>query len=245
VIILGLLAFWAVVLVALFWRNIVGGREAKSVDRFNREHRVLRDHGYSVAPARTLEDEAPLMQPVAPIAPRRANLRLVRDTDTRASLAADVSWEDFNRSLGIEDAPAAPVRPANRYAAYKATPSVTMSAHREEPLKRTLTMKQRRTRIFSGLVGSALFFTAVNVLAGISFLQDVALVAWVGVVGYVVLALVAISQGYLNQPAFMTRRTSVATVTPLPATRDEFVDEFYDESSAGQWEREPVKRAFG
>ena len=234
-ILLGLAVFWFFVIAGISWHFFSSARATKSVKTFEEGRHTLRRHGYSVPPAHIVEDEAHHVEAEA-IRPR---LRVVRDDVAETN--EDV-WAEWGREHGVAvEAPVA--RPRNPYAAYKATPTAELTMHLDEPLPRRVSMKVRRTRIFAGLLGSAIVFSLLNMVAGLSLLGDVAVLAWIGLVGFVVLALVAISLGYLNQPSFMTRRTPLASVTTLePVVEDE---EFYDADDTSDWRREPVRRALG
>jgi hypothetical protein len=105
-------------------------------------------------------------------------------------------------------------------------------------------MRIRRHRIAIGLASSALFFSGSNALFGVSFLQDLAVVAWASIVAYAALALVAVALGYLDPASLGIRRRSVA---PVPADENTPVDDsvFYAEEDHGLWQREPARYALG
>jgi hypothetical protein len=268
-------------IVAIFWLLLFGllgfrwtkqNRHERSIDDFQVEHKALRSQGYRVAPARMLEDEQPL-DDVMPKA-ARPRLRVVRDTDTSATLAADGSWDEWSRDYEFE-APVAhqsaepvvakaavtPTVPTsrNRYAAYAVAPTATTMIAPPEPPLRRVSMQQRRQRITVALVGGGLFFSVVNLLAGITMVQDLAIIDWVCFGLYAALAFYAVSQGYLEAsslglhafaklsgvrlpslPARQRRPRLVAVATEPVANES---DEFFDADET--WERESAAVAFG
>lgn len=246
VLILGILVLWVVLLSPFAYRWLRDRGGERSIETFHHEHESLRRRGYSVQPARVLEDEVPLIEE----APRRPRLRVVRDEDTLPILESEMSWEEWGRFHGIdavndEVAPVRPARSNNPYAAYAATPPVTMTApyYEEVPLRR-VSMRTRRHRIATALVSAAVFFSGGNLLFGVSLFQDLAIVAWLGVVGYAALALTAVALGYLDQSSLGLRRPRVASVTPLDVV-EEAPSAFYEDDEDSQWRREPSRYALG
>lgn len=190
-------------------------------------------------------------------APRRPRLTLVHPEDTYRTLESRGTWEewsedyDFDRDggarVGRYGAPRPSARAVSRpsaraasrpssaspYArAYSGFPSDASLAYDEAPLRRTSTRVQRR-RISVGLLGSALFFSALAYVTSISLVADLAYLAWLLVVGYVALALFALSQGYLTVGRVGTRR---AYPTPVADARDDYEDEASSGASDG-WDR--------
>jgi hypothetical protein len=239
VLILGILFLWAVLLTPFAVRHMRNGQSEKSIREFRNEHLSLRRRGYSVQPARILEDEPPLDDDES----WRPRLRVVREDDTPHSLEAELSWEEWGRRQaehdGVADLVAPVAQRSNPYAAYATAPSVQMTAHHADPLTRPLSMRTRRNRIFLGLVTGALVTTLLNLVVGSSLLQYAAIVLWVSVVVYVAMALVAISQGYLDVSSLAPgrRRTPLRVV---PSTNPHgFAED--DES----WRQESARYALG
>jgi len=250
VLILIIIFLWIAILAPFGIRFLRDGRAEKSIATFSHEHEALRRQGYSVAPARSLDDAEDLEVASSPVA--RPRLRVVRDEDTYQSLETGTSWDEWSQDYDYDGPVATPARaprvtPRNRYAAYAATPSVSLPVLDDAmPLRRT-SMKTRRTRIFLGLIAGAAFFTLGNLVLGMSLMQDVAVLDWMGLAGYVALALFAVSQGYLDQSSIglgRFSRTATAVIEELPV-QDSYDDEFYDEGDQGQWQREPARYALG
>jgi hypothetical protein len=107
--------------------------------------------------------------------------------------------------------------------------------------------------MFSRLALGAVVMTVLGFVTGYSPVMDLALVAWVGVVAFVALALYSVSQGYLHEsslPLHLPQRRSLATIQPLydeypEQYEDEYRSEFYEPDSDVRWQREPQSRAFG
>ena len=243
--ILGILVLWVVLLSPFAYRWLRDRGGERSIETFHHEHESLRRRGYSVQPARALADEVPLIDE----APRRPRLRVVRDEDTLPILESEMSWEEWGRYNGIElgedeVAPTRPTRSTNPYAAYAATPPVTMPAPYEDVPLRRVSMRTRRHRIASGLLSTAVLFSGGNMLLGVSFFQDLAIVAWLGVVGYAAMALTAVALGYLDQSSLGLRRPRVANVIPIEVA-DDAPAAFYEADEESQWRREPSRYALG
>ena len=243
--IIGILLLWVVLLSPFAYRWLRDRGGERSIQTFHHEHESLRRRGYSVQPARVLEDEVPLVEETT----RRPRLRVVRDEDTLPILESEMSWEEWGRFYGeelgeVEAVAPQPTRSTNPYAAYAATPSVSMPAPYAEAPLRQVSMRTRRHRIAAGLVSAAVLFSGGNMLLGVSFFQDLAIVAWLAVVGYAALALTAVALGYLDQSSLGLRRPRIASVTPLEVV-DEGPSEFYEDDEDTQWRREPSRYALG
>jgi len=240
VLILGLLILWVALLAPFAFRYVRDGRAEKSIREFRNEHVSLRRLGYSVQPARILEDEESLVDDQS----WRPRLRVVRDEDTPSSLEAELSWEEWGRqqaeAAGLADLVAPTAVRSNPYAAYATAPSVQMTAHHADPYAPALSMRTRRNRIFLGLVAGALVATIANVLIASFLVQDVALVLWGAAVAYVALALIAISQGYLEVSSLRPgrRRPTLSVVESLEGDADVVSDD-------PSWTRESSRYALG
>ena len=265
-------------IVALFWLAILtpwavmkfrNSRLEKSIDHFHAEHEVLSRQGYSVAPARRLDDaylyEEHAYEPEHESGRSRPRLTVVQDNDTYSSLESRTSWDEWERDYDYDEPrmlvprSETPSHSQHRYAAYVSSPgtSVTRSYRADrsinsyDSLTAGSSMRVRRNRIFASLVSSALFSTSVNFLVGLSLLQYVTVLSWTALVLYVATAFFAISQGYLQVNSLLDRRANMAY------SSDEGYDVLYDEDSAideeaswnsetnDEWRRERRSYALG
>ncbi len=270
---------WLALLTPIVVRKVREVRSERSIESFHAEHEILSRQGYAVAPAHRLDEyEEPAAAAAtggpSAYAPRRPRLTLVHPDDTYRSLESRGSWEewsedyDFDRDEGaavgrsVAPRPSRGSRPtsASPYArAYSSLPTPASLAHDEPPRRRTSTRIQRR-RITVGLVGSAVFFSALALVTSVSLVADLAYLAWFLVVAYVALALFAVSQGYLSVSRGRSRREYPAPVAYAPEPyEDEPVaasdgwdrwDEQWDERD--EWAEIPsrsvpygARRAFG
>ncbi len=254
---------WLALLTPIVVRKVREVRSERSIESFHTEHEILSRQGYAVAPVHRLDEyeyeepPAPVATRAASsYAPRRPRLTLVHPEDTYRTLESRGTWEewsedyDFDRDggarVGRYGAPRPSARAVSRpsaraasrpssaspYArAYSGFPTDASLAYDEAPL-RTSTRVQRR-RISVGLLGSALFFSALAYVTSISLVADLAYLAWLLVVGYVALALFALSQGYLTVGRVGTRR---AYPTPVADARDDYEDGASSGASDG-WDR--------
>lgn len=238
---------WVVILVPIVVRHFRENGNERSIEHFHAEHDVLSRHEYSVAPAHRL-DIAHRHHEEGHDTRERPRLTVVHADDTYRSLESRNSWEDWSedydydhdqRSLQREEA-------KNRYAAaYSSVPNERDAVRYQEPPRRHVSMKVRRTRIFLGLLAGALLFTASDFVMSSSLVQDLALVFWLGLVGFVAAALIAVSQGYLHESSLPIRLPSrkLATIEPLyPHMYEEDDSEFYEAEAEDQWRRESASR---
>lgn len=273
-------------IVALFWLAILApwavvkfrnSRVEKSIDHFHAEHEVLSRQGYSVTPARRLDDaylyEEQAYEPEHEADRSRPRLTVVKDDDTYSSLESRTSWDDWERDYDYDQPRTASVTSGtrgfaqHRYAAYASapvgdvdpTPSnyaptssyAPVSPYATAPLG--VSMRVRRNRIFASLSASAVLTTGVNFLVGLSLVQYLAVLSWIGLVLYVATALFAISQGYLEVSSLIGRRTTRAYSPLEQSLDDEYVSDeaYYEEeayedlSSTDEWRRERRRFALG
>lgn len=214
--IVGIILLWVVLLAPFALRSWRDRRSEKSIEHFHAEHEALRRRGYSVQPTRALTDD--LEEESSSVRP---HLHVVPDqADSRPD--HELSWEEWSARHGETPDPT-PVRPANPYAAYAAVPTASLTSHHDEPLTSRVSMKVRRRRFVIGLPFVAVLLSAVNLLASMAAVQDLAIVAWLLVVAYAVLALVAVALGYLEPSAFGLGRRRVASITSI-ATDESAID---------------------
>ena len=265
-------------IVALFWLAILApwavikfrnSRAEKSIDHFHAEHEVLSRQGYSVAPARRLDDaylyEENAYEPDHEAARSRPRLTVVQDDDTYSSLESRTSWDEWDRDYDYDEPrtlgslarshslaqhrdavyASAPAGPVVRGRGYE-----LLNSYDQAPLG--VSMKVRRNRIFASLGLSALVSTGLNFLIGLSLLQYLAILSWTALVFYVVAALLAISQGYLEVASVLGRRATRAFSSRDDSEESAYEDESYDEETAwettaadDQWRRESRRYALG
>ena len=264
-------------IVALFWvaaltpwavKKIRNFRSDKSIDHFHAEHEVLSRQGYSVAPARRLDDaylyEEHSYEPEHESERSRPHLTVVHDDDTYSSLESRSSWDDWDRAYDYEGPRtigiSAPAHAQHRYTAYASAPSVTSTsqygdfepvrAYAHKPIRAS--MKVRRNRFIASLGLSAVLTTGLNFLVGLSILQYLAIVSWVGLVLYVVAALVAVSQGYLEVSSLLGRYSDGPIGDFRGGLEPMYDDATYDEPESSDefddvdgWRRERRHYALG
>lgn len=235
---------WVVILVPIAIRHFRENGTERSIDSFHAEHDVLSRHEHSVVPAHRL-DVHDSVDHVSQDVHTRPRLTVVHADDTYRSLESRGSWDEWSQDYDYDHDQRFDARQEakNRYAAaYSSVPDQRMGReYHEEPLRPHVSMKVRRTRIFLGLIVSALLFTTLAMLVGSSIVQDVAILCWLGLVGFVAVALFAVSQGYLHETSLPIRRSrrELATIEPLrPLASEEYDSEFYEQSDEGAWRRE-------
>lgn len=220
----GVIILWVALLAPFGVKRLREQRANRNIEAFESKGRLRSRRGSE-------SNEAP--------SESRPMLHVVTD-DTITD--ADVEWAAFERELDVVEA--AP-RAVNRYAAYRATPSYTMTAHHDEPGGSRLTMKQRRLRFIAGTLGSAVLFTLLNTVLSFALFSYIAILGWISVVAYVALALVSLSQGYLTINVAPRRMPRLASVTKLPKRTTPPIAEFYEEDANEEWRRESPRRALG
>jgi hypothetical protein len=234
---------WVAILVPIVIRHFRENRTERSIESFHAEHDVLSRQEYSVPPAHRLDVQDREFAKASD-ARERPRLTVVHADDTYRSLESRGSWDEWSEDYDYEHDQRARQREEakNRYAAaYSSVPDQRLAQHYEESSRVHHSMKVRRTRIFLGLLAGGALFTALAFVMGSSMVQDLALVFWLALVGFVATALFALSQGYLHESSLPLRRPSrgLATIEPLhPKIYDEYDSEFYEPEAEGQWRRE-------
>ena len=244
--------FWVALLAPMAVRRLRDGGTERSIESFHAEHEVLSRQEYAVAPAHRLGRARRAREPGranrARLAPdgrsRRRHLPVARDRAARGTSGA----EDYDY-----DATRGPPPPVNRYAAaYSSVPRAEEYERRPAPaLRARRSARAQRRLIFTSLGAAVVVMTGAAFALSSSLVVDVAIVAWVALVGFVSLALYAVSQGYLDESSLGLRRRSrpLATVEPFrreaeAAYADD--DEFdYDESPDASWRRGSSRYALG
>ena len=155
-IILGIVVMWVVLLTPFAVRRIREANLDKSIVNYRKGLQIMRRQGYSVQPARLLEDEQPLE-----ISETRPHLRVVRDEDVEAAKAA------------------------NPYAAYASVPNGLSNGDGSLRPLVSMRVRRARvfigltvvTVLFTivAALGAGSFFTALAVLAGSALVGFVAL----------------------------------------------------------------------
>jgi len=247
---------WIAILVPIVVRHFREHGNERSIEHFHAEHDVLSRHEYSVAPAHRL-DLAQRQHDEGHDTRERPRLTVVHADDTYRSLESRNSWEEWSDDYDYDHDQRSRQREEakNRYAAaYSSVPNEhdavryneRDAVRYQEPSRRHLSMKVRRTRIFLGLVAGALLFTASDFVMSLSLVQDLAILFWLGLVGFVAAALIAVSQGYLHESSLPIRRPGprgLATIEPLyPHGYVGEESEFYEAEAEGQWRRESSAR---
>jgi hypothetical protein len=243
VILVILALLWAALLIPMAVRRLRDGGPEKSIEHFHTEHEVLSRQGYAVAPAYRLSEP---VRYEAPPEPRRPHLTVVHEGDTYRTLESRSSWEEWSEDYDFEaeERPSRSVR-SNRYAAaYSSVPrDAELSARYEPPVTRQRSMRSRRRVVFTRLLLVAVVAAVASFVTGYSLLLDVAVLAWVAVVGYVALALYAVSQGYLLESSLgLARRgRGLATVEPLYGDYERFDEPAgYDDTGYERYPRREV-----
>ena len=267
-----LLLLWGAFLIPMLVRRIRDTRNDRSIEHFHEEHDVLARRAV-VEPVHRLDeyDGYGSYEPER-AQPRRPHLTVVHDDDTYQTLEARSSWDEWSEDYEFDESPAwrrdvraeapSPQRPtANRYAAaYATTPrpaSNRPTSTRAIPTSRARSMRARRRVVFTRLVLTAVTLSIIGFFTGFALAWDLAIVAWIGVVGFIALAFYAVGQGYLHESSLgvgsLSRRPA-APVEPLDSRRaraprhsepvyDEYVDDEFEEFPP--FETRPGARANG
>ena len=250
-IILGL--FWVAILVPVVVRRFRDSGTEKSIHSFRAGHEVMSRQEYSVPPAHRL---AALNNEEGPHeAEQRPRLTVVHANDTYQSLETRTSWDEWNDDYDYDrvDAHTRGFEPVNRYVtAYSSVPN-EQEVRAEQKFRnnyerppRFESMKSRRQALFVLLAAAAVVLSVLNLAVGYTFIQDLAVLAWMGLLCYVALALFAVSQGFLFEsslPIRVPQGRRLATVEPMyDDDRDEFDSEFYDAEDDSEWRRESPSR---
>lgn len=239
---------WGALLIPLAVRRLRDHRSDRSIEQFHAEHEVLSRQEHTRAPAHRLDepdegydayesDERPTQS--------RPRLTVVHADDTYQSLENRGSWDEWNHDYDFDEG-RGPRRDVsgNRYAAaYASVPRTSVrqtdasSMRRDDVLSyeapRRRSMRARRRVVFSRLVLGTVVTSLLAFLTGVALLTDLAVLAWMGVVSFVSLALYAVSQGYLHESSLgirLGRSRQLASVEPLyRAPVDEYADEYRDD----------------
>jgi hypothetical protein len=244
-IILGL--FWVAILVPVVVRRFRDSGTEKSIHSFHQEHEMLSRQEYSVPPAHRLDPER--QDEVFQGLESRPRLTVVHDNDTYRSLETRTSWDEWEDDYDYEreDQHVNRAEPANRYVtAYSSVPNEHEVKNSYNAPMRRATMKARRQSVFLLLAASAVALSGLSFVVGYSLLEDLALLAWMGLICYVALALFAVSQGFLFEsslPIRIPQGRKLATIEPLyDEDVEEFDSEFYDANDDSEWRRESPSR---
>jgi hypothetical protein len=238
--------FWVAVLIPIGIRHFRENGTERSIESFHAEHDVLSRQEYSVQPSHRLEFEDEDYEDEVQSRPR---LTVVHEDDTYRSLETRSSWDEWSEDYDYDDERPTQSRydEKNRYAAaYSSVPRESDTQRYDDQYPIRASMKVRRTRIFIGLLASAVLFTMFTLLVSSSLVEDVALLLWLGFAGFVAAALLSVSQGYLHESSLPLRRIysrGMATIAPLrPEIYEDDDSEFYDGDDDGQWSRESSSR---
>ncbi len=244
--------FWLVLLAPVAVRRLRDGGAERSIQSFRAEHEVLSRQEYAVSPAHRL-DRSDEVEPVVNDSLRRPRLTVVHADDTYRSLESRSSWDEWANDYDYDDEPSRD-RQMNRYAqAYASAPNETNVTNvYEGPIHRR-SMHSRRKMMFTRLVAFTLVISIIAFVANYALVMDLAIASWVCVLSFVGLALLAVSQGFLDEsslPLSFLQPRALATVQPLYNDQyrdDGQPDEYYDvEDDDDRWERlSQPRRAFG
>ena len=246
--------FWVALLTPTVIRRFRDHGTERSIESFHTEHEVLSRQEYVVPPVHRL-DTRDVAAPVPAANARKSRLTVVHADDTYRSLESRGSWDEWSQDYEYYDEDAAPARPqaSNRYAsAYSSVPQANDVRETYQAPIRRRSMKSRRRVMFTRVVALAVVTSVAAYFVGNSILVDVAVLTWIAVIGFVALALYAVSQGYLNEsslPLRLPRRQHLATVQPLYdeyPVADDYDSEYYESDDDLQWQRQSQpRRAFG
>jgi hypothetical protein len=238
---------WVAILVPVVVRRFRDSGTEKSIHSFHQEHEMLSRQEYSVPPAHRLDPEPPgeAFQDLE----SRPRLTVVHEDDTYRSLETRSSWDEWEDDYDYErdEQPANRAETANRYVtAYSSVPNEHEVKRSYVAPMRRASMKTRRQSVFLLLAASAVALSGLSIVVGYSLLEDLALLAWMGLIFYVALALFAVSQGFLFEsslPIRIPQGRTLATIEPIYYEDvEEFDSEFYDENDDSEWRRESPSR---
>jgi len=244
--------FWLALLAPVAIRRLRDGGAERSIQSFHAEHEVLSRQEYAVLPAHRLA-QSDEIEPTVNDSLRRPRLTVVHADDTYRSLESRSSWDEWANDYDYDDEPSHD-RQMNRYAqAYAAVPSETNVTNVYEAPIRLRSMHSRRKMMFTRLVAFALVISIIAFVAKYTLLMDLAIVSWVCVLSFVAFALLAVSQGFLDEsslPLSFLQSRRLATVQPLyndDYRDDNEIDDYYDvDEDDDRWERlSQPRRAFG
>jgi hypothetical protein len=211
---------------------------------------MLSRQEYAVPPAHRLDPEP--HDEVLQGLESRPRLTVVHENDTYRSLETRSSWDEWEDDYDYDgDEPHVDrAEPVNRYVtAYSSVPNeheVREVRNSYQAPTRRASMKTRRQAVFLLLAASAVALSGLSFVVGYSLLEDLALLAWMGLIFYVALALFAVSQGFLYEsslPIRIPQARELATIEPLyDEDVEEFDSEFYDANDESEWRRESPSR---
>lgn len=243
--------FWVAILVPIVVRHFRESGTERSIDSFHAEHEVLSRQEYLVSPAHRLDTPDHDERRDAYERPR---LTVVHADDTYRSLETRSSWDEWSQDYDYEremrsrerDDARRHEEARNRYAAaYSSVRAQHDPVVYDDPYATHVSMRVRRTRIFLGLLAGAAVFTLGALAMSSSIIQDLAVLSWIGLVGFVGLALYSVSQGYLHESSIPLRRNhqELATIKPLRSeSYGDFEDEYYEDESPDEWRRDSASR---
>ncbi len=246
--------FWVAILAPIAVKHFRDSGTEKSINSFHAEHEVLARQNYAVEPVNRLDQEDSISSRVRGLL-NRPRLTVVHADD---SMRSDIrqEWNEWDENLDQEFE--SPVR--NRYAsAYASTPredsydARSVNDRYQAPQTRNA-MQLRRKKVFSRLLISALVLSVLDFMVGYSLFQDLAILAWIGVIGFVAMAFYSVSQGYLSEeslPIRLPKMPQLPQFRPLATVEtlydeapQQFDSEFY-EPEADDWRHEAPRRAHG
>ena len=249
---------WIALLAPMVVKRIRENSSDRSIQSFHTEHQVLSRQEYTVPPAHRL-DQTDQFESRSSGSGHRPRLTVVHDDDTYRSLESRGTWDEWSRDYDYDhddnvvsrrEAFARNDASMNRYAAAYSSVQRDPVVHvdYQGPLRRR-SMRNRRRVVLTRLVLSAVVLSVAAFVTGYSVITDLAIVAWVGVVGFIGAAIFAVSQGMLptsSLPLRVPQRRELTTIQPLyeePAYQyDEFASEFYEPDSDVRWRRESQSR---
>ncbi|MFZ1062098.1 MAG: hypothetical protein WAN30_01340 [Acidimicrobiales bacterium] len=240
---------WVAILVPIAVRYFRDSGTERSIESFYAEREMLSRQEYVHAPDPPDEfPDSPLRY--EPERTRRPHLTVVHPDDTIGSLRARGTWDDWSRDYDYDDREdvAAQRRETNRYAAaYSSVPGDGFGSSYSVPYEEQGRMRVRRRRIFVSLLVLCLALTASTFVTTTSVLEDAAALAWVALLGFVVLALVAMGLGYLGTASVPRTSFDDFVYEPVTPVSDRAHETEYG-TMAGEppWRREAApRRAFG
>ncbi len=240
---------WVAILIPIAVRYLRDGGTERSIESFYAEREMLSRQEHVVAPEQHFERPAPLAH--EPERGRRPHLTVVHPDDTVGSLQARGTWDDWSRNYDYEDDVdrARHHQEKNRYAAaYATVPGDGFRASYDAPYQDRVSMRVRRRRICVTLLVLCMVLTALTFVSKSPMLENVAVVAWDALLGFVVLALVSLGLGYMGTSSATEEYEEFPAYEPVvaPALRDFVYDDFIKVADEREWRRETGRqRALG
>jgi hypothetical protein len=266
--------FWVAILAPVAVKHFRDSGTEKSINLFHAEHEVLARQNYAVEPAHRLHQADSFTSKVRGLL-NQPHFTAVHADGSRVGSEIQREWQDWdenydNESNGSIERYQSPgqslsnqyvIRSVeNRYAsAYASTPredsydARSVNDRYQAPQTRNA-MQLRRKKVFSRLLISALVLSVLDFMVGFSLFQDLAILAWIGVIGFVAMAFYSVSQGYLSEeslPIRLPKMPQLPQFRPLATVEtlydeapQQFDSEFY-EPEADDWRHEAPRRAHG